>query len=104
MRLHRLDLTAFGPFAGTESVDFDESGLKSIDWSSYPILRMSEIPKLEIDLINRPDKAPLGAGEAACTPVGAALANAVFDATGARLRRIPLTPERVLAALAGKAS
>ena len=87
-----------------EEVKFDRDRVQSVDWSSYPILRMSEVPKLDLDLIDRPDKPPVGAGEAACTTVGAALANAVFDATGARLRRVPFTPERMLAGLAGKAS
>ena len=87
-----------------EEVMFDRARVVSVDWSSYPIMRMSEIPKLEIDLIDRPDKPPLGAGEAACAAVGAALANAVYDATGARLRTVPFTPERVKAALTGKAS
>ena len=77
---------------------------QSVDWASYPILRFSEVPKIEIDLIDRPTEPPLGAGEAACTPVGAALANAVFDATGARLRTVPFTPERVKAALSGRSS
>ena len=62
------------------------------------------MPKIEIDLIDRPTEPPLGAGEAACTAVGAALANAVFDATGVRLRTVPFTPERVKAAMNSKAS
>jgi CO/xanthine dehydrogenase Mo-binding subunit len=82
-----------------EEVKFDRSRVVSVDWSSYPILRCSEAPRLEIDLIDRPTERPFGAGEAACTPVAAALANAVFDATGQRLRTIPFTPERVKAAL-----
>jgi hypothetical protein len=60
----------------------------------------AQIPRLEIELIDRPTEKPVGAGEAACCPVGPALANAVFDATGVRPREIPLTPERVKAALA----
>jgi CO/xanthine dehydrogenase Mo-binding subunit len=82
-----------------EEVKFDRSRVVSVDWSSYPILRCSEAPRLEIDLVDRPTERPFGAGEAACTPVAAALANAVFDATGQRLRTIPFTPERVKAAL-----
>jgi CO/xanthine dehydrogenase Mo-binding subunit len=82
-----------------EVMKFDRAGVVSTDWSSYPILRFSDLPKLEIALIDRPTEPPLGAGEAACTAVGAALANAIFDATGARLRTIPFTPERMLAAL-----
>ena len=62
------------------------AGVLSVDWSSYPILTSSEAPRLEIDLVDRPTERPFGAGEPACTPVGAALANAVYDATGERLR------------------
>jgi len=82
-----------------EEVTFDRSRVTSTDWSTYPILTMSEVPKIEIDLVSRPDQPPVGAGEAASAPVAAALANAVFDATGARLRTIPFTPERVQAAI-----
>jgi nicotinate dehydrogenase subunit B len=82
-----------------EEVQFDRSRVTSVDWSSYPILRFPDVPKLDIVLIDRPTQPPLGAGEAACTPVGAALANAVFDATGARLRTVPFTPDRVKMAL-----
>ena len=87
-----------------EEVKFDRSRVLSVDWASYPILKFSQVPKLDIALVDRPTEPPLGAGEAACTTVGAALANAVFDATGARLRTIPFTPERVKAALGGKSS
>ena len=84
-----------------EEVQFDRSRVTSVDWSTYPIMRFSDVPKLDIELIDRPTQPPLGAGEAACTPVGAALANAVFDATGARLRIVPFTPQRVKSALSG---
>jgi nicotinate dehydrogenase subunit B len=86
-----------------EEVKFDRSRVVSIDWSSYPILTFSDVPKLDIELIDRPNEPPMGAGEAACTPVGAALANAVFDATGVRLRTVPFTQENVDAAW-GKSS
>ena len=82
-----------------EEVQFDRSRVTSVDWSSYPILRFPDVPKLDIVLIDRPTQPPLGAGEATCSPVGAALANAVFDATGARLRTVPFTPDRVKMAL-----
>lgn len=82
-----------------EEVTFDRARVTSLDWASYPIMRFSDIPKLDIALIDRPKEKPVGAGEAACTPVGAALANAVFDATGVRLRTVPFTPDRVKAAL-----
>ena len=84
-----------------EEVQFDRSRVTSVDWSSYPILRFPDVPKLDIVLIDRPTEPPLGAGEAACAPVGAALANAVFDASGARLRIVPFTPERVKSSLDG---
>ena len=82
-----------------EEVKFDRAGVTSVDWASYPILTFSDVPKIEIDLIDRPTEPATGAGEAACAPVGATLANAVFDATGVRLRTLPFTPERVKAAL-----
>jgi CO/xanthine dehydrogenase Mo-binding subunit len=86
-----------------EEVKFDRAGVTSLDWASYPILTFSDVPKIEIDLIDRPTEPPTGAGEAACAPIAAALANAVFDAAGVRLRTVPFTPERVKAAL-GKRS
>ena len=86
-----------------EEVTFDAARVTSVDWTSYPILRFPEVPLIEVVLINRPDQPLLGAGEAATAPVAAALANAVFDATGVRLRRVPFTTERVKAALARSA-
>ena len=83
-----------------EEVTFDRSRVTSVDWASYPILTFPEVPQLLVDLVDRPKEPPLGAGEAAATPVPAALANAVFDATGVRLRTVPFTRQRVLAALA----
>ena len=68
------------------------------DWLSYPILDITEA--VDIVLINRPELPPAGAGESSIRPVAAALANAVFDATGVRLRRAPLTPERLQPELA----
>ncbi len=86
-----------------EEVKFDRNTVTSVDWSSYPILTFSDVPNIEIELIDRPNEKPVGAAEAACCPVGPALANAVFDATGARMRILPLTPERMKAALHGRA-
>jgi nicotinate dehydrogenase subunit B len=86
-----------------EEVMFDRSRVLSVDWASYPILRFSGVPKIDIELIDRPTEKPVGAGEAACTTVGPALANAVHNATGTRLRTVPFTPERVKLALTGKA-
>ena len=73
--------------------------MTSVDWASYPILRFPDAPEILIDIVSRPQEPPLGAGEASATPVPAALANAVFDATGARLTTVPFTRERVRAAL-----
>jgi len=84
-----------------EEVRFDRQAVTSLDWASYPILRFSDVPdEIAISLIDRRDQPSLGAGEPATSPVFAAVANAIFDATGARLRSIPFTPERVRAALA----
>ena len=82
-----------------EGVRFDASGVKSADWVSYPILTFSEIPNIDVELIDRPGTPFLGTGEASQGPTGAALANAVFDAAGVRLRDIPFTPAKVKAAL-----
>lgn len=78
-----------------EEVKFDDTRVLSTDWASYPILTFSEVPPVEVVLVDRPGAPFLGAGEASQGPTGAALANAVFDATGVPFRRIPLTPERV---------
>jgi len=82
-----------------EEVQFDELRINSVDWQTYPILTFSEVPEIEIVLIDRTDQPALGAGEPASVTTAAAVANAVFDATGIRLRQIPFTPERVRAAL-----
>ncbi|HEY1374550.1 MAG TPA: molybdopterin cofactor-binding domain-containing protein [Candidatus Binatia bacterium] len=82
-----------------EEVTFDVNGVTSLDWVSYPILRFPEVPEVDVSLIDRRDVAPLGAGELSTVPIPAAIANAIFDATGARLRDVPFTPHRVLAAL-----
>jgi CO/xanthine dehydrogenase Mo-binding subunit len=82
-----------------EEVQMDNTRVLSRDWNSYPILTFSEVPPVEVVLINRPGQPFLGTGEASQGPTGAALANAVFDATGVRFRTLPLTPDRVLQAL-----
>ena len=80
-----------------------ETKVTSIDWRTYhPLPVGAEIPKIETVLINRADVPATGAGETAVTAVAAAIANAVFDATGVRIRQIALTPERVKAALAAR--
>ena len=83
-----------------EAVAWDRDGITSRDWESYPILRFDAIPEVETVLVDRPGEPFLGAGEASCGPAGAAIANAVFDATGVRARRLPLTPEHLRAAAA----
>jgi nicotinate dehydrogenase subunit B len=82
-----------------EEVKFDSAMVTSLDWTAYPILRFPEIPEVLVELINRPDQPAVGAGEATTSAIPAAIANAIFDATGARLRTIPFTPDRVKAAL-----
>jgi nicotinate dehydrogenase subunit B len=84
-----------------EEVKFDARNVTSVDWAGYPILDIMDAPEsVEVVLINRPELPPSGAGEPASRPTAAAIANAIFDATGVRLRRAPFTPERVKAALA----
>jgi CO/xanthine dehydrogenase Mo-binding subunit len=82
-----------------EEVNYNSEGITSVDWETYPILRFSRAPVIETVIINRPHLPFLGSGEASQNPTPAALANAVFDAVGVRLRQIPFTPERVKAAL-----
>ena len=83
-----------------EEVAFDRARVTSLDWSSYPILTFPDAPEIVIDLIDRPKEPPLGAGEASATPVPGALANAIFDALGVRVRTVPITPRRIKEALA----
>ncbi|TYO67440.1 xanthine dehydrogenase family protein molybdopterin-binding subunit [Bradyrhizobium hipponense] len=82
-----------------EEVTFDRSMVTSLDWASYPILTFPEIPEVVIDLIDRPQEVPWGGGEPTCAVVPSAIAGAVFEATGVRLRSVPFTPPKVLAAL-----
>jgi nicotinate dehydrogenase subunit B len=82
-----------------EEVKFDRSQVTSLDWESYPILKFPQIPDIAIDLIDRPAEKPWGAGEPTCAVVPAAISNAVFDATGVRLRSIPYTPAKVKGAM-----
>jgi len=82
-----------------EQVTFDRERILSRDWQSYPILTFAEVPEVEVVLIDRPAEPWLGAGEAASGPTAAAIANAVAHATGARIRDLPLLPDRVKAAL-----
>jgi len=83
-----------------EEVRFDKNAILTRDWASYPILTMPEVPKVEIELINRPNERPLGSGEGSQGPAVAAVVNAFANATGKRVRDLPLHPARVKAALA----
>jgi nicotinate dehydrogenase subunit B len=78
-----------------ETVTFDAGGITSRDWESYPILTFDNVPRIETILVNRPDEPFLGAGEAAAGPTAGAIANALYRATGLRLRRLPFTPDTI---------
>jgi nicotinate dehydrogenase subunit B len=83
-----------------EAVTFDATRITSVDWSTYPIARFADIPdRIDVDVIDRPGEPFLGTGEAAQGPAGAANANAIANATGVRLRDVPLTRERIKAAV-----
>jgi len=83
-----------------EEVKFDAKNVTSVDWMTYPILDIMETPQtIEVVIINRPEVAPTGAGEPSMRPLSAAIANAIFDATGVRIRRVPFSPDRVKQAL-----
>ena len=82
-----------------ERVRFDRQRITSNSWSAYPILRFSEVPEVEVEIIQRPEIEPVGAGEAAHGPVTAAIANAVFDALGVRVRDLPMTRDSLVAAM-----
>ena len=78
-----------------EELAFDRNKVTSVDWNTYQIARASDIPEVDIILLNHPENPPTGAGEPASGPTTAAIANAIFDATGVRVRRVPLTPTRI---------
>ena len=80
-----------------EEVLFDAHQITSRQWEKYPIFRFDEVPLVEVAVLDRPNEPPLGAGEAAQGPTAAALANAVFHATGKRIRHLPIRPEKLLA-------
>jgi nicotinate dehydrogenase subunit B len=82
-----------------ERVRFDRQHITSTTWTAYPILRFSEVPEVEVELIQRPELDPVGAGECAHGPVTAAIANAVFDGLGVRVRDLPITRERIIATM-----
>lgn len=83
-----------------EQVMFDERGISSTDWDSYPILRFSNAPAIETVLLNGPDRPHVGGGEASLGPTPAAIGNAIYQALGIRLRQVPFSPQRVQTALA----
>ena len=87
-----------------EEVTWNDRSVTSVDWRTYrPLYLGAEIPAVETVLVNHPDGRAMGAGETAVTVSVAAIANAIFDATGARIRQVPFTPERIKAALDSRA-
>jgi nicotinate dehydrogenase subunit B len=86
-----------------EELKFNRSMVTSLDWETYPILTFPQVPDIVIELIDRPNERPWGAGEPAAAVVPSAISNAVFDAIGVRLRSVPYTPDKVKAALKGAA-
>ena len=83
-----------------ESVQYDRSRILTQNWQDYPILTFDEVPEVEVTIVNRPDLPPLGAGEGTQGPTASAIANAIYNAMGVRLRDMPFTRDRVLAAVA----
>ena len=84
-----------------EEVSFDRNAVTSREWGAYPIITFPDVPEIDVLMLPRQDQPPLGAGESASVPSAAAIANAIFDATGVRFREPPFTPERILAGLRG---
>ena len=82
-----------------EQVTLDGDGITSLDWDRYPILRFSEVPAIEVEIIHNPDLPTLGMGECTFGPTAAAIGNAVAHALGVRIRDLPLTREKIAAAL-----
>lgn len=78
-----------------EELQWDRSKVTSLDWQSYPILKFPDVPEVVMALIDRPNERPWGAGEPTAAVVPSAIANAIYDATGARLRSVPFTPDKV---------
>jgi nicotinate dehydrogenase subunit B len=85
-----------------EAVSFDRNAVTSREWGAYPIITFPDVPEIDVLMLPRPDQPPLGVGESASVPSAAAIANAIFDATGVRFRELPFTPERILAGLRGE--
>src|SRR5689334_9894944 len=87
-----------------EEVSFDRTSVTAREWGAYPIIKFPEVPEIDVLMLPRQDQPPLGVGESASVPSAAAIANAIFDATGVRFRELPFTPERILRGLHGEAS
>jgi nicotinate dehydrogenase subunit B len=85
-----------------EEVSFDRHSVASREWGAYPIIKFPDVPKIDVLMLPRPDQPPLGVGESASVPSAAAIANAIYDATGVRFRELPFTPERILRGLRGE--
>ncbi|WP_188851528.1 molybdopterin cofactor-binding domain-containing protein [Aureimonas glaciei] len=86
-----------------ETVNFGATGVTTREWGAYPLIAFPDVPAIDALMLHRPDQPPLGAGESASVPSAAAIANAIFDATGVRFREVPFTPERIKAGLEGVA-
>jgi len=84
-----------------EQVSFVHGAVASREWGAYPIITFPDVPKIDVLMLPRQDQPPLGVGESASVPSAAAIANAIFDATGVRFRELPFTPERILRGLRG---
>jgi nicotinate dehydrogenase subunit B len=85
-----------------EEVSFDRTSVATREWGAYPIIRFPDLPKIDVLMLPRQDQPPLGVGESASVPSAAAIANAIYDATGVRFRDPPFTPERILKGLRGE--
>ena len=86
-----------------EEVSFDRTSVTAREWGAYPIIKFPEVPEIDVLMLPRQDQPPLGVGEFASVPSAAAIANAIYDATGVRFRELPFTPERILRGLHGEA-
>jgi nicotinate dehydrogenase subunit B len=85
-----------------EEVSFERGAVTAREWGAYPIIRFPDAPKIDVLMLPRQDQPPLGVGESASVPSAAAIANAIYDATGVRFRELPFTPERILKGLRGE--
>ncbi len=85
-----------------EEVSFDRTSVTAREWGAYPIIKFPEVPEIDVLMLPRQDQPPLGVGESASVPSAAAIANAIYDATGVRFRELPFTPERILRGLHGE--